>query len=94
MNPEKFTTLLDMLAVRAKVSADKPAFTISGQVVHFAELWQGINRFAASLVLNEIERGERVVASGVAKQRRVFLCLLRDPASGRDRCASLPGCGY
>jgi len=61
MNPEKFTTLIEMLAIRANISADATAFTFNRQSVSFAELWLGINRFAAFLMERNINQGERVV---------------------------------
>jgi len=61
MVPEKFTTLIDMLSVRAEVSAGGTAFTFNGQAVTFVEMWHGINRFAAFLLERGLERGERVV---------------------------------
>jgi len=63
MNPEHFTTLIEMLAVRAEVSADKTAFTFNEQPVSFAELWQGVNGFGAFLLKRGLERGERVVVA-------------------------------
>jgi acyl-CoA synthetase (AMP-forming)/AMP-acid ligase II len=63
MDPERFTTLIEMLAVRAEVSADNTAFTFNGQSVSFAELWRGINRFGTFLLERGFNRGERVVVA-------------------------------
>ena len=63
MVPEQFTTLIEMLAVRADASADKTAFTFNGQAVTFGELWQGVNRFATFLLECGVERDERVVVA-------------------------------
>jgi acyl-CoA synthetase (AMP-forming)/AMP-acid ligase II len=63
MDPERFTTLIEMLAVRADVSANKTAFTFNGQAVNFAELWQGVNRFAAYLLEQGLGHGERVLVA-------------------------------
>ena len=63
MLPENFSTLIDMLAVRADVSAEKIAFTFNGQPVTFAELWQGVSRFATFLLEQRLGRGERVVVA-------------------------------
>jgi acyl-CoA synthetase (AMP-forming)/AMP-acid ligase II len=60
MNPPQFSTLMDMLAYRAKVSADKQAFTFNGIPCTYEELWHGVNRFAGSL---HIERGETVLVA-------------------------------
>ena len=61
MNPEQFTTLIEMLAFRAEISAEKVAFTFNGQEITFAKLWQDINRFASYLLAQNIRRGERVL---------------------------------
>ena len=61
MNPEQFSTLIEMLATRAEVSAKKTAFTFNKETVTFSELWQGINRFAAILLEQGLTRGETVV---------------------------------
>jgi acyl-CoA synthetase (AMP-forming)/AMP-acid ligase II len=60
MNPPQFSTLIEMLAYRAKVSADQQAFTFNGIPCTYAELWRGIHRFAGSL---HIERGETVLVA-------------------------------
>jgi acyl-CoA synthetase (AMP-forming)/AMP-acid ligase II len=60
MKSPQFSTLIDMLAYRAKVSADKQAFTFNGIPCSYEELWRGINRFAGSL---HIERGETVLVA-------------------------------
>jgi len=60
MTLPQFATLLDMLAYRAGISADKHAFTCNGVPCTYEELWQGVNRFAASL---RIERGETVLVA-------------------------------
>lgn len=60
MNPPQFSTLIEMLAFRARVSADKQAFTFNGASCTYEELWRGINRFAGSL---RIERGETVLVA-------------------------------
>ena len=63
MDPEQFTTLIEMLAFRSEVSAEKNAFTFNGQAVSFIELWQDVNRFAAFLLERGVEHGERVVVA-------------------------------
>jgi len=63
MVPERFANLIEMLDARAEVSADKIAFTFNGQAISFAELWQGINRFAAFLLEQRLEPGERVLVA-------------------------------
>ena len=60
MNPENFSTLLEMLAFRAQASGQQTAFTFDGQSTTFAEMWQGINRFGAFL-LHGIKRNAPVL---------------------------------
>jgi acyl-CoA synthetase (AMP-forming)/AMP-acid ligase II len=104
MNPEQFTTLIEMLAVRAQVSAKETAFTFDGRAVNFAELWQDINRFATLLLQNGIERGERVVVAlpnsaeffsafyGIQRAGGIAVPIF--PEAGAERIFSLVGlCG-
>jgi len=63
MYPEHFTTLIEMLAIRAQVSAEKTAFTFNEQVVKFGELWQDTNRFAAFLLTRKLKHSEHVVVA-------------------------------
>jgi acyl-CoA synthetase (AMP-forming)/AMP-acid ligase II len=49
MIPENITTLIDLLAWRAEVSATKIAFTFHKIPHTFEDLWRGINDFAALL---------------------------------------------
>jgi acyl-CoA synthetase (AMP-forming)/AMP-acid ligase II len=60
MNLPQFSTLIEMLAYRAKVSADGQAFTFNGIPCTYGELWRGVNRVAGSL---RIERGETVLVA-------------------------------
>src|SRR5258706_13760381 len=61
MSPEEFTTLIEMLAWRAEVSAGRVAFTFNGTPYTFGELWRGINRFAEYLQRLSIQRQECVL---------------------------------
>ncbi len=61
MIPEDFTTLIDLLAWRAKTSAAKAAFTFSGSPCTFEELWRGIKGFAALLQKLGVKSHECVV---------------------------------
>ncbi|MCP4140500.1 MAG: fatty acyl-AMP ligase [Chloroflexi bacterium] len=63
MNPENFTTLIEMLAFHAENSAEKFAFTFNGQGVSFAKLWEDINRFGAFLLDKNLMHGDRVVVA-------------------------------
>jgi fatty-acyl-CoA synthase len=49
MTPETFTTLIDLLAWRANISAAKIAFTFNKIPYTFEDLWGGINDFATLL---------------------------------------------
>lgn len=60
MNSPQFSTLIEMLAHRAGVSADRQAFTFNDVPCTYEELWRGINRFAGSL---PIERGETILVA-------------------------------
>lgn len=60
MNLPQFSTLIEMLAHRAKVSANQQAFTFNDTPCTYEELWNGVNRFVGSL---RIERGEPVVVA-------------------------------
>lgn len=54
-------TLIDLLAYRAKASADIPAYTYRQEPCTYRQLWQRINRFAACLQSFDLQRDERVV---------------------------------
>lgn len=104
MYPEKFTTLIEMLATRAKVSAEKNAFTFNGETVSFAKLWMDVNSFAAFLLKQDIEGGERVVIAlpnsaeffpafyGIQRMGGIAVPIF--PNAGVERIFSLAGlCG-
>jgi fatty-acyl-CoA synthase len=55
------TTLIEMLAFRAKQTPDQVAFTINNQSVNFQDLWENVQRFATFLLNNGISKGDRVV---------------------------------
>ena len=63
MNPEDFTTLIEMLVHRANKSAEISAFNYVGKAVTFGEMWDAINRFAVYLLENGLQFGERVVVA-------------------------------
>jgi acyl-CoA synthetase (AMP-forming)/AMP-acid ligase II len=63
MAPADFSTLIDLLAYRAEVSAGRAAFTFHGQPCSFAGLWQGINRFALFLQAHALPPQECVVVA-------------------------------
>lgn len=61
MNPESFTTLIDLLAWRAEVSAAKTAFTFNKSSCTFEDLWQGIHDFATMFQKLGVGRHECVM---------------------------------
>lgn len=63
MNPDGLSTLLDLLVHRAKISAEKAAFTFNGIPATFAELWQDVNWFAGFLLSIGLQRSECVLIS-------------------------------
>jgi acyl-CoA synthetase (AMP-forming)/AMP-acid ligase II len=61
MIPETITTLIDLLAWRADVSAEKAAFTFNRIPCTFNDLWRGINEFGQRLHTLGVRRHECVV---------------------------------
>jgi acyl-CoA synthetase (AMP-forming)/AMP-acid ligase II len=61
MIPENITTLIDLLAWRAEVSATKIAFTFNQIPYTFEDLWRGINDFAALLQKLGVKAHECVI---------------------------------
>jgi acyl-CoA synthetase (AMP-forming)/AMP-acid ligase II len=104
MNPEDFSTLIEMLACRARMNGTKAAFTFNGQAATFGEMWQGINQFAAFLLADGLRRTEPVIAAlpngaeffsafyGI--QRAGGIAVPVFPEAGMERIFSLAGlCG-
>jgi len=60
MNHEP-STLIDLLEMHARLIPEKPAFYWQGEAHSFAALWERVNRFAASLLEQGLQRGKRVV---------------------------------
>ncbi len=56
-------TLIELLALRAESEPEREAFRFAGESHSFAELWRGVNRFAARFLANGFGRGERVVVA-------------------------------
>jgi acyl-CoA synthetase (AMP-forming)/AMP-acid ligase II len=54
-------TLIELLRERANIDPDTTAFTFGGAATTFAELWQSLQAFAASLLSSGIAAGDRVV---------------------------------
>ena len=104
MDPSNFSTLIEMLAHQAAVKGSRVAFTFQGQATTFAELWQGINQFAAFLLEQGLGHGEPVVVAlpnsaeffttfyGI--QRAGGIAVPVFPKAGAERICSLAGrCG-
>lgn len=101
MNPAGITTLIDMLAWRARISATSTAFTFNGTATTFQELWNGVNRFGAFLQSLAIKKRECVLivlpnSAGFfyafyGVQRAGGIAVPVFPQSGWDRILSLAG---
>jgi len=58
---EDVTTLVDMLAFRAKHTPDKEAFVFEGESVSHARLWDETNRVGSTLIANGLKPGDRAL---------------------------------
>jgi len=99
MNPEKFTTLIEMLASQAETCPTQAAFTFNGTACTFAELWRRVNFFAENLQKLSLQKQECVLIAlpnsaefffafyGV--QRAGGIAVPVFPHSGRDRLLSI-----
>jgi acyl-CoA synthetase (AMP-forming)/AMP-acid ligase II len=92
MNPETFTTIIDMLAYRADVSASKVAFTFNGIACTFEELWRGVKRFAVLLQKLGVERHECVVIA-VPNSKEFFFAFYGTQHAGGIAVPIFPGSG-
>ncbi|MBN2044489.1 MAG: AMP-binding protein [Anaerolineales bacterium] len=63
MNPDRFQTLIEMLAVRAIETGSRPAFTFKETSVTFRQLWEGVNHFGSYLLKKGMQPGERVLTA-------------------------------
>jgi acyl-CoA synthetase (AMP-forming)/AMP-acid ligase II len=97
-------TLVELLALRARDTPDRPAFTFNGQATTFAALWQQVNATAARLLGAGLPPGERVVmalpngaeffAAFYGAQRAGGIAVPAFPGSGPERLARLAAlCG-
>ena len=97
MNPERLSTMIELLLHRGQDSPEKTALTWEGQPVYFGKLWQGINRFAAYLLTLGIQREERVVIAlpNSPEFFTAFYGVQRDRRSGVSgwRAGAHPGGG-
>ena len=92
MNPEKFTTLIDMLAYRAEVSASKAACTFNGSACTFEELWRGVNRFADLLQKLGVKSHECVVIA-IPNSKEFFFAFYGVQRTGGIAVPIFPGSG-
>jgi acyl-CoA synthetase (AMP-forming)/AMP-acid ligase II len=104
MPPPSVQTLIELLEIRSRRDEHRTAFTFEGAPHTYAELWRGLEAFAAGLRGLGVERGDRVVLAlpnsveffhafyGV--QRAGAIAVPIYPASGQDRMLSIcPLCG-
>ena len=99
MSPEEFTTLIEMLAWRAEVSAGRVAFTFNGTPCTFEELWRDVNCFAKYLQKLEIKKQECVLivlpnsaeffSAFYGVQRAGGIAVPIFPHSGRERILAI-----
>ena len=61
--PERFSTLLDMLAYRARINGDKTAFTFENKSTTYSELWDRVRRFGSFLLEQSLQPGKCVVVA-------------------------------
>ena len=99
MDPDRYSTLIEMLADQAEQNADRTAFTFQDQPVTFGEMWAGINRFGRYLLEVGFQSGERVLIAlpngpefftayyGV--QRAGGIAVPVFPGAGRERVYAL-----
>jgi acyl-CoA synthetase (AMP-forming)/AMP-acid ligase II len=85
-----FSTCIDMLAFRARVNGDKIAFHYQRESSSFAELWEGVNRFAASLLQLGVKPGERVVLA-LPNSREFFFAFYGAQRAGATAVPLFPG---
>src|SRR5688500_1836570 len=101
MIPENFTTLIDLLAWRAEVSAAKIAFTYNKIPYRFEDLWRGINDFATLLQELGVKGHECVIIvlpnsaefffAFYGVQRTGGIAVPIFPGSGRERIFAIAG---
>lgn len=85
-------TLIEMLAYRAGESGEKTAFTFQGESCNFADLWQGINHFATTLIQCGIEPEDRVVIT-IPNSQEFFLAFYGTQRAGGIAVPIFPGSG-
>ena len=99
MRLDEITTLIELLAYRAEVSAAKTAFTFNNIPCSFSELWQGLDCFATQLMKLGLRQHESVIIAmpnsaefffafyGVQRAGGVAVPIF--PGSGTDRMLAL-----
>lgn len=102
--PSEPTTLVEMLAHRARDDGDSAAFLFAGRAHTYREVWEASGRFAAGLAARGVAAGDRVVlvlpngpeffAALYGSQRAGAIPVPLFPGSGPARVASLAtACG-
>jgi acyl-CoA synthetase (AMP-forming)/AMP-acid ligase II len=97
-------TLVELLALRARDTPDRPAFTFNNRATTYVALWQQVNATAARLLGAGMQAGERVVmalpngaeffAAFYGAQRAGGIAVPAFPGSGPERLARLAAlCG-
>ena len=92
MNPERFTSLIEMLASRAEFSADQTAFTFNHEAVTFSKLWKETNRFAAYLLTGGIKPGECIITA-LPNSAEFFFAFYGIQRAGGIAVPVFPGAG-
>ena len=92
MSLDHFGTLIELLAYRADVSASKAAFTFNGIACTFAELWRGVDSFAALLQKLGVESHECVVIA-MPNSKEFFFAFYGTQRAGGIAVPIFPGSG-
>jgi len=61
MQPESFTTLIEMLASRADISPEKTALVFQNTRITYRDLWEEIRKFGLYLIKLGIQPGDRIL---------------------------------
>lgn len=101
MNPDRISTLIELLAFRAGDTGDKLAFTYNGRPNSYAQVWDRLNHFASALVESGLQPGDCAIVAvpnspeffdafyGI--QRAGGIAVPVYPESGTERILSLAG---
>src|SRR5258708_16660067 len=96
-------SLVELLAMRARDTPERPAFTFENTATTFAELWQRVNASAGQLLAAGLQPGERVVmalpngaeffAAFYGAQRAGGIAVPAFPGFGPEHLLRLAGLG-